>query len=540
MYLKKKYRQTLVLFIVCYFIITIYFLFVPISSHFNRFNNSYLKTQANIFQKLFVKEKTELKKKLIQYCINDELYYQIENQDKDWLATKFDLTLNPSLDALDSIILINQKKEIIFLNTKRVPIKADFLKMPFIERALNDLDYQSGLIRKDNQFYLLAVGPVVQSRSRTNSKGVLVFIQIFDKYFIEKNIIHYMDDENLTLDISTIPSPTKTTTHQTYFQLKSIENRALGSIILKQNNPYSTGVNELLLQNVLISTSLLILLFIFLNQFLSHKMAEKVELLNAEVEKAVQRNFNHEIKLLGDDAISDLANKFNQMSQTMRDYVKQILRTNERLNSTYLEIIYGLITAIEAKDSYAKGHAHRVMVYSEMIAKKLKYPDLEIIRMAALLHDIGKINIPEYILNKPDQLTSEEYHIVKNHSDYGSKILSNLKEFKRIKNIIHFHHERIDGKGYPIGMKDIIIPIESRIIAVADTFDAITHERAYRKKMTCQEAIAELQRVKGTQLDAKIVDSFIEIIQKNDYFANILLKNQNHSPNSQMNYNSIG
>lgn len=540
MYLKKKYRQTLVLFIVCYFIITIYFLFVPISSHFNRFNNSYLKTQANIFQKLFVKEKTELKKKLIQYCINDELYYQIENQDKDWLATKFDLTLNPSLDTLDSIMLINQKKEIIFLNTKRVPIKADFLQTPFIERALKDLDYQSGLIRKDNQFYLLAVGPVVQSRSRANSKGVLVFIQIFDKYFIEKNIIHYMDDENLTLDISTIPSPTKTTAHQTYFQLKSIENRALGSIILKQSNPYSTGVNELLLQNVLISTSLLILLFIFLNQFLSHKMAEKVELLNAEVEKAVQRNFNHEIKLLGDDAISDLANKFNQMSQTMRDYVKQILRTNERLNSTYLEIIYGLITAIEAKDSYAKGHAHRVMVYAEMIAKKIKYPDLEIIRMAALLHDIGKINVPEYILNKPDQLTSEEYHIVKNHSDYGSKILSNLKEFKRIKNIIHFHHERIDGKGYPIGMKDIIIPIESRIIAVADTFDAITHERAYRKKMTCQEAIAELQRVKGTQLDGKIVDIFIEIIQKNDYFANILLKNQNHSPNSQMNYNSIG
>lgn len=540
MYLKKKYHISLILFIILYFIITFFSVYLPIKSYFSRFNNSYLKTQANIFEKIFAKEKTALEKRVIEYGSSDELSDQIDRQNTDWLALKFDLTLNQSLESLDAVILLNTEKEIIFSDTRRFSVKADLLNTKFVERALAELDYQSGLIKSEDQFYLIAVGPVIKPTSGLNPKGVLLFIQTFDKYFIEENIINYMDGANLSLDISSIPSPTKTRADQTFFQLKSIENRALGSIVFKQSNLSSPEIKEILLHNVLISTSLLILVFIFLNQFLAHRMAEKVALLNSEMEKAVQRNFNYQINILGDDVISNLAIKFNQMSQVMRDYIKQILRTNEKLNSTYLDIIYGLINAIEAKDLYAKGHAQRVMVYSEMIAKKINYPDLEIIRMAALLHDIGKIHVPEDILNKPDQLTSEEYHLIQNHPDHGFKILSTLKEYKRIKNIIHLHHERIDGKGYPVGMKDIIIPLESRIIAVADTFDAITNDRAYRKKMTCQEAIVELERVKGTQLDARIVDIFIDIIQKNDCFSTILIKNQKLAQNSQINFNSIG
>ncbi len=520
MYLKRRYNKAFTIFIIFQFIVVIFLVYFPMDSHFNEFRNFYLQTQREIFEKIFNKKKADLKQKVVESAIWDELYNQINIQDDEWLNAKFD-NMDQSLYGIDSVILIDDKKNIIFSNTKNFPLNPDFLQSNFIDQALNDVIYQSGLIRKGDRLYLIAVSPVVKSTARFNPNGVLIFIQVFDYYFINENIATFMDSDDLTINIAYEPVE-QMNPDETIIDLKSIDNQFLGQVILKYNNLFPKGAKELFFQNVLLSLIVLFVLFIFLSQLLSRKLAQRIELLHSEVETAVQRNFNYEIKVQGDDEISGLADSFNKMSQTMRDHVKQILRANEKLNSTYLEIIHGLITAIELKDPYARGHSQRVMIYSELIAKKIKYPDIETIRMAALLHDIGKIGIPEHILNKPDLLTPEEYDIVKAHPDYGYKILSNIEGFNRIKNIIRFHHERVDGKGYPAGMKDIIIPLESRIIAVADTFDAITSDRAYRKGMTSKEAIAELQRVKGTQLDEKIVDYFISIIYENDHFSDLI------------------
>lgn len=169
---------------------------------------------------------------------------------------------------------------------------------------------------------------------------------------------------------------------------------------------------------------------------------------------------------------------------------------------------------LNAKDPYTADHSVRVMEYSVQIANTLSLAESEIdlLRQACLFHDIGKICIPDYILNKRAVLTDEEREHILRHPELGRQILSTAGEFKHILDIIYAHHERVDGKGYPDGRTRDEIPLLARILAVADTYDAMLPERPYRRAKTKDEAIQELHKVKGTQLDEEIVDKFIEVL----------------------------
>ncbi len=178
------------------------------------------------------------------------------------------------------------------------------------------------------------------------------------------------------------------------------------------------------------------------------------------------------------------------------------------------DIIRALISALEVKDYYIKGHSDAVARYAVAIARRLKIPpkEIEIIEAAAMLHDIGKIGISENILNKPGKLDKEDWKEIKKHPEICLKILNCINFPWDIKPIIHAHHERYDGKGYPRGLKGDEIPLGAKIIAVVDTYDAMISDRAYRKSLDKEAVIKELKRVAGTQLDPEIVKVFIEIL----------------------------
>ncbi len=173
-------------------------------------------------------------------------------------------------------------------------------------------------------------------------------------------------------------------------------------------------------------------------------------------------------------------------------------------------LIKTLVLILEAKDSYTAMHSEHVQKYATKLALALDLPDNEVlhISLAALLHDIGKLKIPLEILHKPAKLTDDEFNIIKTHPEIACDILDGLVELNDICQMVRHHHERLDGKGYPDGLDDKQLDLGSRILAVADTYDAMTTDRPYRKALSREQAILELKRSTGTQLDANVVDIF--------------------------------
>jgi len=192
---------------------------------------------------------------------------------------------------------------------------------------------------------------------------------------------------------------------------------------------------------------------------------------------------------------------------------------HELLERAHIEMVIGFSEALDAKDQYTAGHSRRVMEYSVGIARriKLKETDIERLRKSALLHDIGKIGIPDIVLHKKTALTDEEYSVIKSHTEIGATILKSVKSFKDFVPSVYHHHERYDGKGYPQGIAGEKIPLHARIIAVADSFDAMTSNRPYRKSYPMETALSELQRNKGIQFDPQITAAFIEILKYSPY-----------------------
>lgn len=186
------------------------------------------------------------------------------------------------------------------------------------------------------------------------------------------------------------------------------------------------------------------------------------------------------------------------------------------LENFVINMVKSLVNAIEAKDLYTRGHSERVHLYSKLMADYLGLDEEKknVLNWAAILHDIGKIGIAENILNKPNPLSEAEYEIVKDHPSKGFNILQPLEPLgESLAGILH-HHERYDGQGYPKGLKGKEIPLLARIIAVADTFDAISSNRAYRFARPSEEALGIIEKAAGRQLDPELVDVFVKSFNK--------------------------
>jgi len=201
------------------------------------------------------------------------------------------------------------------------------------------------------------------------------------------------------------------------------------------------------------------------------------------------------------------------------DLAEQDTQAKVRAHSEYMnrELIQTLSYALEAKDEYTKGHSLRVAEYTSVIARQMNFSEeaLAKLHFAATLHDIGKIGIPDTVLNKPGRLTEDEYNIIKMHPVIGADILKNVEAIAYTSIVARYHHERYDGKGYPEGLRGKDIPLEARIVALADTFDAMTSKRIYRQKgFTDDQLRSEFIKNKGLQFDPEITDFFLYAFDK--------------------------
>jgi HD-GYP domain-containing protein (c-di-GMP phosphodiesterase class II) len=239
----------------------------------------------------------------------------------------------------------------------------------------------------------------------------------------------------------------------------------------------------------------------------------------AQSSRAIARgDFSQRVHLKTRTEIGELATTFNTMSEELEQFVEDLKRAAEENKALFMGSIQMLAGAVDEKDPYTRGHSDRVTKYSLMIATEMGLDPgfLEILRISAQLHDVGKIGIEDRILKKPGALTPEEFEIMKTHTTKGANILRPVPQLHEMLPGIELHHEALDGRGYPYGIKGDEIPLLARVIAVADTFDALTTNRPYQRAHDPVEALRIIQSLSGQRLDPRAVAALLAVFQRGD------------------------
>jgi len=206
------------------------------------------------------------------------------------------------------------------------------------------------------------------------------------------------------------------------------------------------------------------------------------------------------------------------MSEELERFVEDLKRAAEENRALFMGSIQMLAGAVDEKDPYTRGHSDRVTRYSMMIAREMQLPAsfLEVLQISAQLHDVGKIGIEDHILKKPGALTEEEFEVMKTHTTKGANILRPVTQLAEMLPGIELHHEALDGRGYPYGLHGDQIPLLARVIAVADTFDALTTNRPYQTAHTPDQALQIIRNLAGKRLDPDAVAALLAVYARGD------------------------
>lgn len=230
----------------------------------------------------------------------------------------------------------------------------------------------------------------------------------------------------------------------------------------------------------------------------------------------IKKPFVPEVLLLRVRHTIDLSRLQADLEHEVLKKTQEIAAQHEKLERISMQIVTALSGAVDAKDTYTNGHSLRVAEYSREIARRagLSREMQNDIYMMGLLHDVGKIGVPDAIINKPAHLTEEEFAVIRNHPVMGARILKNIRDFPKLITGARWHHERYDGKGYPDGIAGEEIPLEARIIAIADAYDAMSSRRSYRDVLSQDVVRSEIEKGKGTQFDPEMTEIALGMIDE--------------------------
>jgi HD-GYP domain-containing protein (c-di-GMP phosphodiesterase class II) len=233
--------------------------------------------------------------------------------------------------------------------------------------------------------------------------------------------------------------------------------------------------------------------------------------LSAAAEKIAAGDLSTRVETRNITEIGTLGRSFNTMSDNLEEYIAKLARAATENRELFVGTVKALAAAIDGKDKYTRGHSERVARISVAIGRQMNMgaEELETLRISSLLHDVGKIAVDDAILKKPSALTDEEFEIMKTHPQKGYKIMSQIPAMKEFLPGMYMHHEMVNGKGYPQGLTDEQIPLQAKIVSVADTFDAMTIDRPYQKGMLLPDALERIRSFVGTRYDPLVVEALI-------------------------------
>ncbi|HSK77637.1 MAG TPA: HD domain-containing phosphohydrolase [Thermoanaerobaculia bacterium] len=281
------------------------------------------------------------------------------------------------------------------------------------------------------------------------------------------------------------------------------------------------AMDNMILQAVL-ATALLVALAFFFAFMASRWVSTPIQRLAETTHEIAKGSFGGRVEMQGlTFELADLAEDFNRMSGHLESYIQQLRQAAQANRELFIGSLRAFVAAVDAKDPYTRGHSERVASFSRTIARYLQLPE-EVqhkIWIGALLHDVGKIGVEDRILRKEGVLAPEEYEQMKMHTVMGADIVAPIEQLKEMIPAIRWHHEAWNGRGYPDGLKGEQIPLFARIVAVADTFDAITTNRPYQQAYSLQFAVETITRLTGSRFDAKIVTAFLRAFEAGDIRA---------------------
>jgi putative nucleotidyltransferase with HDIG domain len=361
-----------------------------------------------------------------------------------------------------------------------------------------DQSYVGYLVATNSQLYILDLSLLADSEG-LNPSGFYIVGHRIDEHF--KKDIQYIhaSKATITLEINATDSisviPMNKQEMATLVQ-QTFKTTITNSTLLNRISTYTSHLIQIVAGSILMA----VLLFMVALMVISINMKRSIQ----TIQYLTYHDFSKKIDLNFSKEFTDLSHCINNLSAEL-----QIRDHN--INQKYVEIITILIAALEAVDVYTKGHSERVSHYSVELAKSIQYEDIESIRLSGLLHDIGKISVDTKILNKPSGLTPAEFEEIKRHPVISYQILEASDIFKDVKNIVKYHHEKIDGTGYPDGLIGEAIPLGARIVAIADVFDSLTSKRSYRDAMSVQDALSIIENSLGSHFDPDLVHAFLPI-----------------------------
>ncbi len=306
-------------------------------------------------------------------------------------------------------------------------------------------------------------------------------------------------------------------------------NTRLGVIAIQDERAALQSVTDMRRQTLVIS--LLAATFaLLIGFFFAKQMTQPVQALAEGAHRIAGGDFSQRINIKSRTELGDLGQSFNRMTDQVESFISDLQRAAQENRELFLGTVKALAAAIDGKDPYTRGHSERVARFSTAIAQRLELPDEEIekVRISALLHDVGKIGIDDHILKKPAALTDDEFELMKQHPQKGHKIMSQIPAMREFLPGIYMHHEMINGGGYPQGLKDEEIPLQARIISVADTFDAMTTDRPYQKAKNFGDALARIEELVGTRYDERVVAALVAACESGQIRpGSVRLKNWN-------------
>ena len=263
---------------------------------------------------------------------------------------------------------------------------------------------------------------------------------------------------------------------------------------------------------------LAVLLSIGVSIFAARRITNPLSVLTESSRALARGDFSQRVHLNSRTEIGELAQTFNTMSEELERFIEDLKRAAEENRELFMGSIQMLAGAVDEKDPYTRGHSDRVTRYSLLIAKEMNLPAtfMETLRISAQLHDVGKIGIEDHILKKPGALTEEEFEVMKTHTTKGANILRPVTQLAEMLPGIELHHEALDGRGYPYGLKGDQIPMLPRVIAVADTFDALTTNRPYQNAHTPEQALQIIKNLAGKRLDPTAVAALLAVYERGE------------------------